>query len=104
VVAPCGLEDLFGLLCRRNPRRVTAEEYRRRVESKHVATRWPRVRVLRTAAEDDIASVLCLWETAGGPASVSDTRNGLSCLLSCDRDALQLAEAGGAVVATLIAA
>ncbi len=46
VVAPYGLEDLFGLICRRNPRRVTCEQYRRRVESKHVATRWPRVRIL----------------------------------------------------------
>jgi uncharacterized protein len=46
VVAPCGLEDLFGLICRRNPRRVTDEQYRRRVENKRIAKRWPRVRVL----------------------------------------------------------
>jgi hypothetical protein len=46
VVAPCGLEDLFGLVCRRNPRRVTIEEYRRRIEAKGVAERWPRVRVV----------------------------------------------------------
>jgi hypothetical protein len=46
VVAPCGLEDLFGLVCRRNPRRVTVEEYRRRVQSKRIAERWPRVRVV----------------------------------------------------------
>jgi len=46
VVAPFGLEDLFGLVCRRNPRRVTVEQYRARVENKHIAQRWPRVRIL----------------------------------------------------------
>jgi uncharacterized protein len=45
VVAPCGLDDLFGLVCRRNPRRVTVEEYRRRVAAKRIAERWPRVRI-----------------------------------------------------------
>lgn len=46
VIAPCGLEDLFGLICRRNPRRVTPERYRRRVKSKQIAERWPRVQIL----------------------------------------------------------
>jgi len=46
VIAPCGLDDLFGLVCRRNPRRVTKEQYRRRVDSKQIAKRWPRVQVL----------------------------------------------------------
>jgi len=46
VVAPCGLEDLFGLVCRRNPRRVTVEQYRRRVQSKQIAKRWPRVQIV----------------------------------------------------------
>ena len=46
VVAPCGLQDLFGLICRRNPRRITREQYRRRVENKRIARRWPRVRIL----------------------------------------------------------
>jgi hypothetical protein len=36
VVAPCGLDDLFGLVCRRNPRRVTVEEYRRRVATARI--------------------------------------------------------------------
>ena len=45
VVAPYGLDDLFGLVCRRNSRRVTVEEYRRRVTSKRIAERWPRVRI-----------------------------------------------------------
>jgi uncharacterized protein len=46
VVAPCGLEDLFGLVCRRNPRRVTSEQFRRRLENKRIATRWARVRII----------------------------------------------------------
>lgn len=46
VVAPCGLDDLFALICRRNPRRATSEQYRRRVESKQIAKRWPRVKIL----------------------------------------------------------
>jgi hypothetical protein len=46
VVAPCGLDDLFALICRRNPRRATSEQYRRRVENKRIAKRWPRVRIL----------------------------------------------------------
>ena len=46
VVAPCGLEDLFGLVCRRNPRRVTVDHYRRRIHDKRIADRWPRVEIL----------------------------------------------------------
>lgn len=46
VVAPFGLEDLFAMVWRRNPRWVTVEEYRRRIESKRIAQRWPRVRIM----------------------------------------------------------
>jgi uncharacterized protein len=42
----CGLDDLFGLVCRRNPRRVTEDHYRRRVLDKRVAERWPRVGIV----------------------------------------------------------
>lgn len=52
VVAPLGLDDLFGLICRRNPRRVTEEQYLRRVERLQVAKRWPRVQILDAAAVD----------------------------------------------------
>jgi hypothetical protein len=45
VVAPLGLEDLFGLIWRRNPRRVTVTEYRRRLEAKFIPERWPAVTV-----------------------------------------------------------
>jgi len=49
-------------------------------------------------------TVLGLWVAAGGPASVSDTREGLSRLLAADPDALLLAESGGLVVGSLVAA
>src|SRR5215213_6166300 len=46
VVAPCGLDDLLGLVHRRNPRRVSVAEYERRLASKRIADRWPRVTVI----------------------------------------------------------
>jgi uncharacterized protein len=46
VVAPHGLDDLFGLRVRHNPIRASAATYRKRVEQKRFADRWPRVVVL----------------------------------------------------------
>jgi hypothetical protein len=46
VVAPLGLDDLFALVLRRNPRRVSDEEFRRRLVRKNVAVRWPKVRIV----------------------------------------------------------
>lgn len=46
VVAPCGLGDLLAGVWQHNPRRATVEEYRRRLERKHVAERWPKIRVV----------------------------------------------------------
>jgi hypothetical protein len=46
VVAPFGLDDLFDLVLRRNPRQVSAEYFRERVESKRIRERWPRVTVV----------------------------------------------------------
>jgi ribosomal protein S18 acetylase RimI-like enzyme len=58
---------------------------------------------IRLATEQDIEPVLGLWLTAGGPASVTDTREGLSRLLTADRDALLLAESNGELLGSLIA-
>ena len=44
--APCGLEDLFGLVLRRNPRRATVEDFRRRLAQKRITERWPGVTVV----------------------------------------------------------
>jgi ribosomal protein S18 acetylase RimI-like enzyme len=104
VVAPNGLRDLFGMICRRNPRRVTRDEYHRRIQSKPIATRWPGVLVLRSATSQDIDSVLNLWRVSGGPSSVSDTPDGVARLLTRDPDALLIAESGGVPVGSLIAA
>jgi uncharacterized protein len=46
VVAPHGLDDLLGLVHRRNPARVSVEEYERRLASKRIRERWPLVQVL----------------------------------------------------------
>jgi hypothetical protein len=46
VIAPHGLGDLFGMVVRRNPARVSVETYRERVASKRYALRWPRVIVI----------------------------------------------------------
>jgi hypothetical protein len=46
VLAPCGLEDLLEGVCRRNPRRVTVEQYRHRLVRKRVAERWPKVVII----------------------------------------------------------
>jgi uncharacterized protein len=44
VVAPYGLDDLFGCVCRHNPARVSVSFYVRRVEEKRWVGRWPRMR------------------------------------------------------------
>jgi hypothetical protein len=41
VVAPYGLDDLFGLRVRHNPLRASVATYRQRVESKRLGERWP---------------------------------------------------------------
>ncbi len=46
VIAPHGLDDLFAMVVRRNPVRVSVETYRQRVAGKRYAQRWPRVRIL----------------------------------------------------------
>jgi uncharacterized protein len=46
VVAPCGLSDLFQMILRRNPRRVTPEIFRQRLVSKQITRKWPRVQVI----------------------------------------------------------
>jgi uncharacterized protein len=46
VTAPLGLSDLFKLVLRRNPRRVTPELIRKWVVEKGFRDKWPRVRVV----------------------------------------------------------
>jgi len=46
VIAPYGLDDLFGCIIRRNPARVSVETYRNRIEQKDYPARWPRVAIV----------------------------------------------------------
>jgi len=46
VIAPHGLDDLFAVIVRRNPTRVSVDTYRQRVAQKRYAERWPMVKVV----------------------------------------------------------
>ena len=46
ITAPLGLDDLFAMVVRRNPRRVSLETYRKRIAEKMYTKRWPRVHVV----------------------------------------------------------
>ncbi|WP_175917806.1 nucleotidyltransferase family protein [Burkholderia pyrrocinia] len=46
VCAPYGLDDLFSMVVRRNPARVSVDTYHRRIEQKRYKDRWPRVTVI----------------------------------------------------------
>lgn len=46
IVAPWGLDDLFSMTVRHNPARASLAEYRRRLQAKRYAERWPRVTLL----------------------------------------------------------
>ncbi|KYC39146.1 hypothetical protein WA1_33310 [Scytonema hofmannii PCC 7110] len=46
IIAPFGLNDLFGMVVRRNPRRVSVETCRKRIEQKQYVARWPMVTVI----------------------------------------------------------
>ena len=48
VIAPHGLQDLFAMVVRRNPTRVSLETYRQRVAQKRYAERWPKVKVVQS--------------------------------------------------------
>lgn len=46
VAAPCGLDDLFRMVLRRNPRRVTLEQFRKRLHEKRIVEKWPAVTII----------------------------------------------------------
>jgi ribosomal protein S18 acetylase RimI-like enzyme len=58
---------------------------------------------IRSAERRHIAALLELWRSAGTPAGVSDSEQGLRQLLESDAQALLVAESGGAVIGSLIA-
>ena len=46
VYAPCGLEDLFGMVIRRNPARVDVQTYNARIANKQYDKCWKPVRII----------------------------------------------------------
>jgi hypothetical protein len=46
VFAPLGLDDLFGMIVRRNPKRVSEATYLKRIADKRYLERWPQVRIV----------------------------------------------------------
>lgn len=46
IVAPFGLSDLFQMILRRNPARVTVEQFHQRLQSKQIRQKWPLVQVV----------------------------------------------------------
>ncbi len=59
---------------------------------------------VRSATADDVPLTLALWRAAESPPSATDDETGLSRLFDRDPGSLLLAEAGGQVVGSLIAA
>ena len=46
ICAPFGLEDLFNLTLRRNPKRVTLEQFKKRCKEKGILQKWPKVKII----------------------------------------------------------
>jgi ribosomal protein S18 acetylase RimI-like enzyme len=59
---------------------------------------------IRSAAPQHFPALLALWRGAGTAPGVSDSEQGLRLLLDSDSHALLVAESGGAVIGSLIAA
>ena len=47
VYAPFGLDDLFNMVVRRNPRRVDIKTYEKRIEDKQFSRKWGKVKIIR---------------------------------------------------------
>lgn len=47
VIAPYGLEDLFAIVLRRNPKRVTKQIFEKRLAEKSMLEKWPKMVVVR---------------------------------------------------------
>ncbi|MBB5370715.1 MULTISPECIES: nucleotidyltransferase family protein [unclassified Janthinobacterium] len=47
IIAPYGLDDLFNMLVRHNPVRISADGYARRLVEKYDVQRWPRLTIIR---------------------------------------------------------
>jgi ribosomal protein S18 acetylase RimI-like enzyme len=59
---------------------------------------------IRLGAAGDVAGILELWRLAGAVPSATDSSEALAVLLAVDPDALLVAETGGRLVGSIIAA
>lgn len=50
VIAPHGLDDLFGMVVRHNPTRASVRNFQDRTEAKRYTERWPGVTIIRPEA------------------------------------------------------
>jgi hypothetical protein len=46
-IAPLGLDDLVGMILRRNPEQVAHDHFIRRLREKRIKETWPRVTILK---------------------------------------------------------
>ena len=46
VYAPCGLEDLFGMVIRRNPARIDVQTYTARISKKQCDQCWKSIKII----------------------------------------------------------
>ncbi len=51
VYAPCGLEDLFAMIIRRNPARIDTKTYNRRISTKRYDQYWKSVQIIQENGE-----------------------------------------------------
>jgi hypothetical protein len=51
VYAPCGLEDLFGMIIRRNPARVDVRTFKARISTKRYDQCWKSVKIIHEKGE-----------------------------------------------------
>jgi ribosomal protein S18 acetylase RimI-like enzyme len=70
------------------------------MSARMAASTW----TIRDARAEDIPGVLSLWSSAGVERGVSDSHEGLSCLLAAAPGALLIAESGQEIVGSVIAA
>ncbi|MCZ2846298.1 MAG: nucleotidyltransferase family protein [Candidatus Bathyarchaeota archaeon] len=47
IISPYGLEDLFKIILRRNPTRITREIFEKRIEQKNMIEKWPKMTIMR---------------------------------------------------------
>jgi uncharacterized protein len=74
VVAPYGLDDLFGCVCRHNPARVPASFYEQRVSAKGWLGRWPKLRYIAPATRESSSTSRADAQSGSASSGTSSRR------------------------------